>query len=88
MAPATEADFDGEMAHDVGQYFQLANADSRERVSLYRLAHDVCISGFGSRQCLYERFFFGPPALMNAAYYDLYDKDRVMARVDDLLAQT
>ncbi|MEM7243653.1 MAG: 4-hydroxyphenylacetate 3-monooxygenase, oxygenase component [Pseudomonadota bacterium] len=87
MAPPTEADFEGEMAHEVGQYFQLANADSRARVALYRLAHDVCISGFGSRQCLYERFFFGPPALMNAAYYDLYDKDRVMARVDDLLYQ-
>ena len=86
MATPAEADFGNELSDDVAQYFQLANADSRERVSLYRLAHDVAISGFGSRQTLYERFFFGPPGLMASAYYDIYDKDRVTARVDDLLA--
>ena len=86
MATPAEADFDNALSDDVAQYFQLANADSRDRVGLYRLAHDVAVSGFGSRQTLYERFFFGPPGLMASAYYDIYDKDRVMARVDDLLA--
>ena len=42
-----------------------------------RLAHDVAISAFGSRQTLYERFFFGPHAIMAGIYYDLYDKDAV-----------
>jgi 4-hydroxyphenylacetate 3-monooxygenase len=55
---------------------------------LYRLAHDVCVSGFGSRQTLYERFFFGPPHLMHAAYFDLYDRDRVIDRVDSFLKQS
>ena len=87
MATPAEFDFENEMSHDVEQYFQLANSDARARTALYRLAHDVAISGFGSRQCLYERFFFGPPALMNAAYYDLYQKDEAMARVEDLLNQ-
>ncbi len=85
MATPTEADFANEMADDVNQYFQVANLDAKDRVALYRLAHDVAISGFGNRQTLYERFFFGPPALMNAQYFDLYDKDRAIARVDDLL---
>ena len=86
MATPAEADFGNEMAHDVEQYFQLANSDARARVALYRLAHDVAISGFGTRQALYERFFFGPPALMASAYYDLYDKAPKMDRVDALLA--
>jgi len=54
-------------------------------VALFRLAHDVCVSGFGNRQALYERFFFGPPALMASAYYDLYNKDPLIDRVQDFL---
>ena len=66
---------------------QVVNLDARDRVALYRLAHDVAVSGLGSHHTLYERFFFGPPHLMNAAYFDLYDKDRVTERVDALLAE-
>jgi len=69
MATPCELDFNNAMSADVEQYFQVANLDARERVSLYRLAHDVAVSGFGSRQTLYERFFFGPPHLMHAAYF-------------------
>jgi len=86
MATPAEADFSNAMAADVEQYFQLANLESRDRVALYRLAHDVAISGFGNRQALYERFFFGPPALMASAYYDIYAKDSLTDRVDQLLA--
>ena len=85
MATPTEADFSNEITPDIEQYFQVANLDARGRVALYRLAHDVAVSGFGGRQTLYERFFFGPPHLMNAAYFDLYDRDRVMDRVDQML---
>ena len=87
MATPAEADFSNEMADDVAQYFQLAHLESRDRVALYRLAHDVAVSGFGTRQALYERFFFGPPALMASAYFDLYNKDPLTGRIDDLLAQ-
>ncbi|MDD9908454.1 MAG: 4-hydroxyphenylacetate 3-monooxygenase, oxygenase component [Ahrensia sp.] len=87
MATPAEADFHNEMSGDVETYFQLANLESRDRVALYRLAHDVAVSGFGNRQALYERFFFGPPALMASAYYDIYDKQPKIDRIDDLLAQ-
>ena len=87
MATPSEADFGTELAPDIEQYFQLANSDSRDRVALYRLAHDVAISGFGSRQALYERFFFGPPALMASAYFDLYEKQPLIDRVSDFLTQ-
>ena len=85
MATPAEADFSNEIAEDVARYFQLANLESRDRVALFRLAHDVCVSGFGSRQALYERFFFGPPALMHSLYYDLYDKDPLIGRVNELI---
>ena len=65
------------------KYFQLTNLDSKDRVGLFRLAHDVAISGFGSRQALYERYFFGPPALMASSYYDLYKKDDLIDRIEN-----
>lgn len=85
MATPAEADFSGEITGDIERYFQLANLESRDRVALYRLAHDLAISGFGNRQTLYERFFFGPQHLMAAAYFDQYDRDEMMDRVDALL---
>lgn len=87
MATPSEADFANELSEDVEKYFQLSYLDSRDRVALYRLAHDVAISGFGTRQALYERFFFGPPALMASGYYDLYDKEPLIGRVEDFLGQ-
>lgn len=85
MATPAEADFSNAMSADVEQYFQVANLESKDRVALYRLAHDVAVSGFGNRQALYERFFFGPPILMQSAYFDLYNRDDMIDRVDELL---
>jgi 4-hydroxyphenylacetate 3-monooxygenase len=88
MATPSEADFSNEMSNDVEKYFQLQNMESRDRVALYRLAHDIAVSGFGNRQNLYERFFFGPPHIMNSVYFDLYAKDDKIDRVDQLLKST
>ena len=85
VATPCEADFGNAIADDVQRYFQLANLDSKDRVALFRLAQDVAISGFGNRQVLYERFFFGPQNVMASIYYDLYNKDEMMDRVGELL---
>lgn len=85
MATPTEADLSNELAADVEAYFQTVNLDSEERIALFRLAHDVAVSGFGNRQVLYERFFFGPQNVMASIYYDLYNKDDMIDRVDELL---
>ena len=85
MATPTEADFSNEMSEDVRRYFQVANLEARDRVALFRLAHDVCVSGFGNRQALYERIFFGPPAIMKAGYIDLYDSDPLIERVNAMI---
>ena len=86
VATPSEIDFSNEISGDLEKYFQLANLESKDRVALFRLAHDVAISGFGSRQALYERFFFGPPALMASAYYDIYSKDELTQRIDELIS--
>ena len=85
MATPCEADFSNGIAADVEQYFQTVNLASEDRIALYRLAHDVAVSGFGNRQVLYERFFFGPQNIMASIYYDLYNKDDMIDRVDELL---
>jgi 4-hydroxyphenylacetate 3-monooxygenase len=85
MATPSDADFSNALSEEIEKYFQVANLDARDRVALYRLAHDVAVSGFGNRQALYERFFFGPPHLLHAAYFDLYDKERVIGRVNSFL---
>jgi 4-hydroxyphenylacetate 3-monooxygenase len=85
VATPTEADFGNDIAADVERYFQTVNLSSHDRIALFRLAHDLAVSGFGGRQTLYERFFFGPPQVMAGIYYDLYDKDELLARVDALL---
>lgn len=88
MAAPCELDFSNGISADVETYFQVANLGARERVSLYRLAHDVAVSGFGNRQTLYERFFFGPPHLMHADYFDSYPRDEMIERVDAMLTGT
>lgn len=85
MATPSEADLDNEIGADVEQYFQTINLTSRDRIALFRLAHDVAVSGFGTRQVLYERFFFGPQNVLASVYFDLYNKDEMIARVDEIL---
>ena len=86
MATPSELDLSNEIAGDISQYFQLQNLESKDRIALFRLAHDISVSGFGSRQTLYERFFFGPPNVMHSIYFDLYNKDDMMDRVNELLS--
>jgi len=88
MATPSEADFSNDLSEDVARYFQVKNLNGHDRIALFRLAHDFAVSGFGSRQMLYERFFFGPPNILASVYFDLYNKDDMMDRVDVLLKAT
>ncbi|MEB3101717.1 4-hydroxyphenylacetate 3-monooxygenase, oxygenase component [Ferviditalea candida] len=85
MAIPGEADFNSEIRPDLDKYLQAANSDAYNRVKLFRLAWDVCISAFGSRQTLYERFFFGDPVRMAGALYNGYDKQEYVDRVKEFL---
>jgi len=67
VAMPTEADVKGPLAEDIKRYYQAARAEAFDRIPLFRLAWDACLSAFGSRQVLYERFFFGDPVRMAGA---------------------
>jgi 4-hydroxyphenylacetate 3-monooxygenase len=85
MATPTEADVAGPAAADIGTYLQAATLTGAERVRLFRLVWDTCVSAFASRQALYEYYFFGDPVRMAGAYVASYDRSRHAARVRDFL---
>jgi 4-hydroxyphenylacetate 3-monooxygenase len=81
MATPTLADIEGPMGPDIERFYTAARADARQRIALFRLAWDTSVSMFGSRQVLYERFFFGDPVRMAGALFNTYDKQPYMEMV-------
>jgi 4-hydroxyphenylacetate 3-monooxygenase len=77
----SEKDFAGPMAEYLHKYLQGARLPAKERVALFRLAWDMTLSGFGARQELYERFFFGDPVRMYQTLYAVYDKEPYKKRI-------
>lgn len=67
VAMPMEQDLKGPLAEDIKKYYQAARAEAFDRIPLFRLAWDTSVSAFGSRQVLYERFFFGDPVRMAGA---------------------
>ncbi len=74
MSIPTEEAFQSPIRQDIHQYLQSAADNAEDRVKLFRLAWDATMSAFGTRQTLYERFFFGDPVRISMALYDEYDK--------------
>jgi 4-hydroxyphenylacetate 3-monooxygenase len=85
MALPTEADLLGPGREDVESYLQAATLDGPERVRLFRLAWDTCLSAFAGRQSLYEYFFFGDPVRMAGAFVASYDREPYKQRVREFL---
>jgi 4-hydroxyphenylacetate 3-monooxygenase len=88
VAMPTSADVRGPMAEEIQRYFQAARADAHERIPIFRLAWDTAVSAFGSRQVLYERFFFGDPVRMAGALVASHDRSAYMDRVRAFLASS
>ncbi|GAK03874.1 4-hydroxyphenylacetate 3-monooxygenase [Geomicrobium sp. JCM 19037] len=60
MGIPTEADFEhSDLGPIVNRAMQSKNLEGYERVQLFRLAWDMTLSAFGSRQMHYEYYFFG-----------------------------
>jgi 4-hydroxyphenylacetate 3-monooxygenase len=85
MALPTEADAFGDAQDDVERYLQSATLDGPERLRLFRLAWDTCLSAFAGRQALYEYFFFGDPVRMAGALVASYDREPFKQRVRDFM---
>lgn len=85
MALPTEADVKGPASEDIATYLQSATLDGADRVELFRLAWDLCISSFAGRQTLYEYYFFGDPVRMAGAFVGSYDREPYKDRVREFL---
>ena len=81
MCLPAEADVFGPGREDVERYLQSATLDGPERVRLFRLAWDACLSSFAGRQSLYEYFFFGDPGRMAGALVASYDREPYKERI-------
>lgn len=87
MALPTEADLEGPARPDIERYLQSATLSGPERVRLFRLIWDSCISSFSGRQALYEQYFFGDPVRMAGALVRSYDRAPYMERVREFIAR-
>ena len=81
MATPSVFELEGERAGDIMHYYQAAHLPGDRRVQLFRLAWDIAVSSFGSRQELYERYFSGDPwRLSISRYTNYYAKDELKDR--------
>jgi 4-hydroxyphenylacetate 3-monooxygenase len=87
MALPAEADVFGPAREDIEIYLTSATLSGTERVRLFRLAWDACISAFAGRQALYEYYFFGDPVRMAGALVAGYDTEPLAGRVREFLAR-
>lgn len=87
MALPGEADLASGALPDIEMYLQAKSLTGPERVKLFKLAYDASISGFSSRQALYEYFFFGDPVRMAGALVNSYDREPLQQRIRDFLAR-
>ncbi len=85
MALPSEADLASDALPDIELYLQGKSLTGPERVKLFRLAYDASITGFSSRQALYEYFFFGDPVRMAGALVNGYDKEPLQERIREFL---
>ncbi|MDC3413567.1 4-hydroxyphenylacetate 3-monooxygenase, oxygenase component [Aquibacillus sp. 3ASR75-11] len=81
----TENDFNSEIRTDLDRYLQSKAKNAEERVKLFRLAWDMTMSAFGTRQTLYERFFFGDPVRLTSDLYCTYNKEKYTKHIQDFL---
>ncbi len=81
VAMPTWDDVHGPLAEDIAHYYQSARLEAADRIPLFRLAWDTAVSAFGSRQVLYERFFFGDPVRMAGAIFEKKDRSHYMDMV-------
>ncbi|MFC0302436.1 4-hydroxyphenylacetate 3-monooxygenase, oxygenase component [Virgibacillus soli] len=86
MGIPTEADFNhAEIGPIIHRGLQGKNLAGYERVQLFRLAWDMTLSAFGSRQTHYEYYFFGDPIRMGMTYFSNYEKDTFKNYITDFL---
>ncbi|MDP4162652.1 MAG: 4-hydroxyphenylacetate 3-monooxygenase, oxygenase component [Bacillota bacterium] len=85
IALPTEKDFQSDIRTDLNQYLQGATKSAEDRVKIFRLAWDLTMSSFGTRQTQYERYFFGDPIRLSSTLYKTYPKHEHVKLICDFL---
>ncbi|MEK4627803.1 4-hydroxyphenylacetate 3-monooxygenase, oxygenase component [Solibacillus sp. FSL R7-0682] len=81
----SETAFHSELRGDLDQYLQSKAHNAEDRIKIFRLAWDLTMSSFGTRQTIYERFFFGDPAKLSGQLFNSYNKEPYLERVLNML---
>lgn len=81
----TEKAFHSAIRPDLDRYLQGASKPAEERVKIFRLAWDLTMSAFGTRQTQYERYFFGDPVRLAGDLYQTYPKNDYVEAVSEFL---
>jgi 4-hydroxyphenylacetate 3-monooxygenase len=85
VAIPTEEDFQSSLVTDLEIYYQGAASNSVIKTKIFRLAWDLTMSAFGTRQTQYERYFFGDPIKLASNLYNGYPRDEYLNNVGDFL---
>ncbi|MBT2636243.1 4-hydroxyphenylacetate 3-monooxygenase, oxygenase component [Bacillus sp. ISL-26] len=81
----TENAFASDIRGDLDQYLQAAETNAEDRVKIFRLAWDLTMSPFGTRQTQYERYFFGDPVRLTSHLYKNYPKEKYVGAISEFL---
>ncbi|NPC93422.1 4-hydroxyphenylacetate 3-monooxygenase, oxygenase component [Bacillus sp. WMMC1349] len=81
----TENAFHSDLKEDLNHYLQGTKTSGVDRVKIFRLAWDLTMSSFGTRQTQYERYFFGDPIRLASRLYDSYPTDKQVKTVQEFL---
>ncbi|MCM3390089.1 4-hydroxyphenylacetate 3-monooxygenase, oxygenase component [Ureibacillus chungkukjangi] len=81
----TEQSFHSPIRKDLDQYLQSATKPAYDRVKIFRLAWDLSMSAFGTRQTQYERYFFGDPIRLSSDLYLSYPVNEYVSKVNHFL---
>lgn len=81
----TENAFSSPIKTNLNQYLQAATKNAEDRVKIFRLAWDLTMSSFGTRQTQYERYFFGDPIRLSSRLYKAYPLTDYVKEVSNFL---
>jgi anthranilate 3-monooxygenase (FAD) / 4-hydroxyphenylacetate 3-monooxygenase len=86
MSP-TGADFNHEdLRGDIDKYYVgRAGVSSKDRVSIFKLAWDLCGEAFGQRLLQYERYYTGDPIRKRAIFFNNYKRTKSLDLVEEAL---
>lgn len=88
VSTPSEAAFQSEIGSALRRYLKTTTGDGEAKTRLFRLAWDATMSAFGSRQELYERFFFGDPVRRASTLFYQYDRKAFAERIQAFLEGT